>query len=644
MAMGITRKQLVLVCVLIFGTFVAVLNQTVVSPMLPKVMVEMSVDASTAQWLATGFTLVNAVMIPVTAFLMDKFSLRAIFCVSMSIFVAGSLLAGWGPTFGVLLAGRMVQAAGAGVLQPLVMTVLLRTFPVERRGTAMGIFGIVIAFAPAIGPTLAGFVVDTVGWRVLFYGIAVLAALVIVVSMFALEKSEATNPDAHLDVPSVILSCLGFGGLLYGLSSIGSSGSTVVSFAGLIVGAIALVFFFRRQLTLDEPMLNVRVLKNRRFLTATVIIMLVQGSLMAGAVLAPIFMQTDLRMSATESGVAMLPAAIIMGVMGLVSGRLFDKHGPRWLGIIGLALMTLSTVLFAFIDLSATFAYLMILYAVRMFGLALVNMPLNTWGMNALDDELISHGTALNNTFRQVAGSLGTALIVSISTAASTSQAGAMSPLDASVYGIDIAFAVAAAICFIGFIIVIVLVRDEPKGALPEEASASALEVTELIKAEPYALPSSATVLDAMRLLSDKKIGSVTVVDDQRKLAGFVSDGDIMRHLSRRDEVLTDPMSMITLVIGADAAGRGIYSRMGDLMQMNIMAIAKKPVISVEIGDNLKEVCQVLGAYHLKKIPVVDGTGTLVGLIDRSDEVRHFMAVCVDEAGLEEGRTPELSS
>lgn len=491
MAMGITRKQLVLVCVLIFGTFVAVLNQTVVSPMLPKVMVEMSVDASTAQWLATGFTLVNAVMIPVTAFLMDKFSLRAIFCVSMSIFVAGSLLAGWGPTFGVLLAGRMVQAAGAGVLQPLVMTVLLRTFPVERRGTAMGIFGIVIAFAPAIGPTLAGFVVDTVGWRVLFYGIAVLAALVIVVSMFALEKSEATNPDAHLDVPSVILSCLGFGGLLYGLSSIGSSGSTVVSFAGLIVGAIALVFFFRRQLTLDEPMLNVRVLKNRRFLTATVIIMLVQGSLMAGAVLVPIFMQTDLRMSATESGVAMLPAAIIMGVMGLVSGRLFDKHGPRWLGIIGLALMTLSTVLFAFIDLSATFAYLMILYAVRMFGLALVNMPLNTWGMNALDDELISHGTALNNTFRQVAGSLGTALIVSISTAASTSQAGAMSPLDASVYGIDIAFAVAAAICFIGFIIVIVLVRDEPKGALPEEASASALEVTELIKAEPYALPCS---------------------------------------------------------------------------------------------------------------------------------------------------------
>ena len=305
--MGLTRKQIVMLAVLVFGTFVTVLNQTVVAPALPSVMTEMSVDASMAQWLTTGFTLVNAIMIPITAFLTDRFTTKRLFLVSMVIFTLGSFLAGWGPSFVVLLLGRLVQAAGAGILMPLVMTVLMWTFPVDKRGTAMGV------------------IIDRYTWHDMFYIITALSAVVVLIGAFVLQKGGETKKDVTLDVPSVILSSLGFGGLLYGLSTIGSYGLRADAIAGTLVGAVALVFFFRRQLKMEKPMLQVRVLQNRKFLIATIIGMLVQGALLAAGILVPIYLQSLMGYSATVSGLVLLPGAIIMGAMGPIAGRLFDK-------------------------------------------------------------------------------------------------------------------------------------------------------------------------------------------------------------------------------------------------------------------------------------------------------------------------------
>lgn len=630
--MGLSRKQVVMVVVLIFGTFVAVLNQTVVTPMLPSVMEEMAVDASVAQWLTTGFTLVNAIMIPITAFFTDKYPVRRLFCIAMGVFVVGSLLSGWGPNFGILLAGRMVQAAGAGILQPLVMTVLLKTFPIERRGTAMGIFGIVIAFAPAVGPTIAGIVIDTLGWHVLFFAIALLAAIVVVTAMLTLDAGEAPNPNASLDVPSVILSCLGFGGLLYGLSSIGSYGVDVVDLAITLVGIVALAFFFRRQLRLDEPMLEVRVLKNRRFLISTIITMLVQASLMVGAVLLPIYMQDDLGMSATESGLVMLPAAIIMGIMGLVSGSIFDKRGPRAMSIVGLVIVTVSTLFFARLDLNATLAYLMVLYAVRMFGLSLVNMPINTWGMNALPTNLINHGTALGNTFRQVAGSFGTALLVSVSTAATNSQAGSVSDVEASIFGINVAFLVAAIICAVGLVLTIALVRGKAAGKEKRGIEGVSEEIANVIKPDVYTIPTSATVLDAMRMIIEKGIASVMIVDGEGRVTGVVSDGDIMRYLAQHDEYLTDPMSMITVVLKKSGDGRELGERFAELMKMNVSVVSRKSVLTLAADAGADELQRLMTTKHIKKVPVVDADKKLVGIIDRSDVMRYAMAQYVEQA------------
>lgn len=283
----------------------------------------------------------------------------------MGLFTVGSLLAGWSPAFAVLLAGRLIQAAGAGVLMPMVMTVLMRTFPAERRGSAMGMFGLVIAFAPAVGPTVAGLVIDHASYHFMFFAIAALSAIVIVISLFAVPKEPAKKSDAKLDKLSVVLSTVGFGCLLYGLSAVGSYGVSVDALAAALIGVVALVLFFRRQLKMDEPMLNVRVLSNRRFLIGTIIGMLVQGALLAAGVLMPIYLQSLLGYSATVSGLVILPGAVIMGAMGPIAGRLFDKHGPRVLSIIGTVGLAIFTFAFALLGDDTSVAYLTVYSTVR---------------------------------------------------------------------------------------------------------------------------------------------------------------------------------------------------------------------------------------------------------------------------------------
>ena len=358
--MKLTRKQWMMLAVLVLGAFVTVLNQTLVTPALPSIMVEMSVDQSTAQWLTTGFTLVNAIMIPITAFLQDRFSTRKLFVFSMSLFAVGTLLAAVGLNFPVLLGGRLVQAAGAGILMPVTMTVLMLVFPVDRRGSAMGIFGLVIAFAPAIGPTVAGFVIDQADWHILFYLIFALAIVIIIPSLFLVDdKAPANKGDSVLDPLSLALSTLGFGLMLYGFSALGSAGFTPVPLLTCALGIVGVVWFFIRQTRLPHPMLRVDVLKNRRFLVGTIIGMLVQGALLAAGILMPIYVQSLHGLSATVSGLVLMPGAILMGIMNPLAGKWFDRHGPRRMAIVGMSLLTLTTFAFAILNLTSSIIYIL---------------------------------------------------------------------------------------------------------------------------------------------------------------------------------------------------------------------------------------------------------------------------------------------
>lgn len=628
--MGLSRKQIMMLAVLMFGTFVTVLNQTVVTPALPSIMAEMSVDAATAQWLTTGFTLVNAIMIPITAYLTDRYSTRNLFVVAMGVFAVGTLIAAWGPSFPLLLAGRLMQAAGAGILMPMVMTVLLLTFPMEKRGTAMGIFGVVLAFAPAVGPTIAGVIIDNWNWHDMFFIIAALSVAIIIPSLIVIENKPGLNRDAVLDKPSVILSSLGFGSLLYGFSVLGSYGVDIPAIIATVVGIAALVFFFRRQLRMDTPMLQVRVLANRKFLVGTIIGMLVQASLLAAGILLPIYLQTLMGYSATVSGLMILPGAIIMGAMGPVAGRLFDKYGPRALSIVGMTGLTLTTFAFAFLSDSTSVAFICVLYTVRLFTLSLVNMPITTWAMNSLDNKLINHGNSVNNTFRQVAGSLGTALLISVTTMVTNSASQSTDPIHANMLGINMAFAVGGVFCIVGLVLAVAFVRKKPGEAAAADPGNTRRNVLEsIMKPDVYTLDSRATVIEAMKLLVEKRISATPLVNDQGVPVGFVSDGDIMRHLSKNNKIFVDPVVMI-MQTGHDNVE--FDEKLRNLMEMQVRDIATKGIISVDVHDDLSEVCRVLGENHLKKVPVLDDD-RLVGVINRSDITQYSMKSYLESEG-----------
>ena len=627
--MKLTRQQVTMIVVMIFGAFVAILNQTLITPALPSIMEETGVDASTAQWLTTGFTLVNAIMVPVTAYLTDRYKTRTLFSLSMVIFAIGSLLAGWSTSFPLLLVGRLLQAAGAGVSMPLVMTTLMLTFPSERRGSAMGIFGIVIAFAPAVGPSIAGVVIDVYNYHVLFYAIALLMVFVVIISFIFIDKSiGGRKPDASLDKLSVIMSTLGFGGLLYGLSTIGSYGISFQDVAIALAGLVILVFFFRRQLKLDEPMLQVRVLTNRKFLIGTIIGMLVQGSLLAASILMPIYLQTYMGYSATISGLVILPGAIVMGAMGLIAGRLFDKHGPRVLSLIGMTFLTLATLAFSFLGDSTGLVYLTILYTVRMLSMSLVNMPINTWAMNSLSDSLMNHGTSVNNTFRQVAGSLGTAILVSISTMVTNAMTqNGVDATHAGISGVDAAFFAGTILCLIGLIITIIFVKDKPGDAAATDSDNKHRSTLEsIMKRDVYTLPETATVYDAVKLFVEKHISAAPIENSEGHAIGFVSDGDVARVLAKRKTTFTDPVLFTQLT---SSSSDEFEDKARSIMEASALSIGTKRVLTVDIHSDLREVCRILGENHLKKIPITD-EGRLVGVINRSDIAHYSMTKYIE--------------
>lgn len=626
--LGLTKKQVVMLLVLVSGTFITILNQTLVTPALPSIMSDLSIDASSAQWLTTAFTLVNAIMIPITAYLTDRFSTKALFIVAMVAFIVGSLLAAWGPNFAILLAGRMIQACGAGVLMPMVMTVMLLTFPVDRRGFAMGLFGIIISFAPAIGPTIAGLIIDNADWHTLFFIVAALAAIDIVFAILTLHKGrEGDEETPKLDKLSVVLSTLGFGAVLYGFGAIGSYGISVMPFIPVVIGVVILVFFFRRQLQLENPMLQVRILSNRRFMASVIIGMIVNAAIMANGVLIPIYVQDLCGQSATTSAIVMLPGAVVMGVMGIVAGRLFDKHGPRVMGIVGTVLLTATTVALSVLTTSTSMLYLSIIVCLRSFAMSLINMPIGTWGLNALDNKVLNHGNAVSNTLRQVSGSLGTALVISVYSMVAASGTADLGQTEADMLGINVAFLVQAFICLAATVLVVVMVKDKATDVAQADPSGERRSIlTSLMKTDLYLLPANATVADAVNVFIEKGVSAVPLVDENMMVRGIISDGDVIRALSRRGKTYLDPIAMIA---ASEQDDPDFEHKLDSVMDMPASSIATLGVISIDEHASFDELCRVIGENHLKKVPVLSD-GRIVGVINRSDITLYAMKIYME--------------
>ncbi|MED2974733.1 DHA2 family efflux MFS transporter permease subunit [Fictibacillus sp. B-59209] len=400
--------------VLMLGAFIAILNQTFLNVAIPHIMNDLNVSANTVQWITTGYMLVNGVCIPITAYLIEKFGTRTLFITAMFLFTAGAVICSLSATFGMLMAGRVVQAAGAGIIMPLMMTVFLTVFPIEKRGQAMGTMGIAMLFAPAIGPTLSGYIVENYSWRLLFDIIIPFGVIDLIIA-FAWMKDVIKKSSPKFDFPGFLFSTFGFGFLLYGFSEAGNKGwtSTIV-LSSIIIGIVSLVAFTYRELTTDKPMLDLRVFKYDVFALTTVISMIINMAMFAAMILLPIYLQNIRGFTPFESGLLLLPGAIIMGIMSPISGAIFDRIGARPLAIVGLTITVITTWGFSHLSTDTTYGHILFLYVSRMFGMSFLMMTVMTAGMNQLPRYLNSHGTATSNTMRQVAGSLGTAFLVTV--------------------------------------------------------------------------------------------------------------------------------------------------------------------------------------------------------------------------------------
>lgn len=398
---------------LIAAGFFCMLSETVLNMALKSLMSQFSISANTVQWLSTGYMLIMGISIPISAFLSHTFTTRQLFLASVTIFVLGTIISGFAPFFTVLLIGRLIQAVGTGILIPTIVNTLIIINPIEKRGRALGIFNLVMFCAPAIGPTLSGLIVQSFSWRWLFFSIFPFSIIALIVGYVYIENvTELTKPS--IDIPSILLSTIGFGGFIYGVNNIGGS-STLRMATPIIIGCIALAIFVLRQINMKEPMLDMHPFKYPMFTIGIIHIIIMHMVNFSVMLILPMFLEGALGLSAFTAGLIMMPGGFINGIVSPISGHLYDKFGPKVLILPGFIISTVVFSIFSFtISLNITIPLIIALHCFSLIAVGMINTPSQTNSLNQLPPEYYPHGTAISNTLQQIAGAFGTSLFVAI--------------------------------------------------------------------------------------------------------------------------------------------------------------------------------------------------------------------------------------
>jgi MFS transporter, DHA2 family, lincomycin resistance protein len=476
-ASGVTTAHSRVIWLLLTAAFVAMLNETTMNVAIPFLIRDLGITAVSAQWLTTAFMLTMAVVIPITGFLLQRFTTRQVFITAMTLFSTGTLVAFLSPGFELLVVARVIQASGTAIMMPLLMTTIMTVVPPQHRGRMMGRVSIVMALAPAIGPTMSGLILQSLGWHWIF-GIVLPIALV---SLFVGARwihNLGETRTAPIDVASVILSALGFGGLVFGLSQIGgghggdpdaASTSLVSLIAALTIGALGLGAFIWRQIRLqrtDSALLDLRVFRSGAF-TLTVAQLGVMSLAFFGAItLLPLYLQTVLGKTPLETGLAVLPGSLVMGLAGPVIGRIYDRFGTQVLLVPGAVIVSATLWFYTTVGTETSFALLIVVQTVMMIGLALSFTPLFTASLGSLEPRFYSYGSAVVGTVQQVAGAAGIALLITVmsSVSAATGEG-----IEADATGTRTAFMIAAIISLplIAGAFVIRKPADQVEGSAP---------------------------------------------------------------------------------------------------------------------------------------------------------------------------------
>lgn len=438
------RNRLV-INLLLVATFVVILNETFIAVAIPRLMRDLNVTAGAVQWLTTVFLLTVSVVIPVTGFLLQRINTRPVFVLAMSLFTLGTLIAALASNLEVLVLARVIQASGTAIMFPLLMTTVMTLAPPETRGKTMGFISAVISVAPALGPTISGFILNYLSWRWMF--LLVLPISLAAMALGVRRIQNVTTPHhARIDGVSVVLSGFAFGGLVYGLSAIGvpATPGTLPAKIWIAVGAVFLAVFIWRQMALQKmgyPLLDLRTFESANFTVSVLLMAIMMMALFGTIILLPIYLQNVRGLSTLQTGLMLLPGGLLMGLLGPRVGRLYDRVGPIKLLVPGVIVVT--AVLWAMTLLgTATWpGYILAGHVVMSVGFALLFTPLFTVSLSSVKPNLYSHGSAIIGTIQQVAGAAGVALFVALMSVRSTTLAArGLPPVEALSGGIRSGF------------------------------------------------------------------------------------------------------------------------------------------------------------------------------------------------------------
>ncbi len=441
---NITDRKRTLIFINILITCIASsMLATALTTALPPIIKTFDISVTTGQWLTSGYSLAMGTMMPLTAFLITRFPTRKLYLSAIGCFILGLLLCAVAPNFQFMMLGRILQACGNGVLISMAQVILLTIYPDEKKGTIMGWYGLSIGAAPVIAPTIAGLLVDSVGWRMIFCIVIFIMLIALVFAIFVFDNVLETVI-TRFDLLSFILSALAFGGITLGIGNMGNG--AFVSFKILLplaVGCIASVFFVHRQLHLKEPFLELRVLKNKEYTLSLIGSMLLYFVMMGSSIIMPLYVQSIMGYSATLSGLVTLPGSLVMAIVSPFAGKIYDRIGIKKIFVAGALFMLISNIGMFFITMNTSVWVASIYNTIRCAAIGCLLMPLVTWGISGIKIELAAHGSALLTSLRTIAGAIGSAVFVGIMTTVTNSSLASYGAR-AQIHGLNVAFLVMA--------------------------------------------------------------------------------------------------------------------------------------------------------------------------------------------------------
>lgn len=456
------RKRTLIFINILISCIASSMLATALTTALPPILEDFQLSVAMGQWLTSGYSLAMGIMMPLTAFLITRFPTKNLYLTGIGLFVAGLVVCVAAADFPVMMAGRILQACGNGILTSMAQVVLLTIYPIEKKGTIMGWYGLSVGAAPVIAPTLAGALVDSFGWRMIFYVPIVIMIISFVYAVIVFDNVLETY-EQKFDIISFLLSAFAFGGITLGIGNVSSKGLSDVSvFVPLAVGIVASLFFVYRQLHMEQPFLELRTLKYRNYTLSVVGSMLLYLVMMGSSIIMPLYVQSIKGYSATVSGLVTLPGSLAMAIVSPFAGKIYDRLGMKKLFVAGAFFMLISNLGMVFLTMDMSVWLASFYNVIRCVAIGCLMMPLVTWGISGMTEDLTAHGTALLTSLRTIAGAIGSAVFVGIMTIASNQSAEKYGS-SAQIHGMNIAFAAMTIVTFILFLVAVFMVKTGKK-------------------------------------------------------------------------------------------------------------------------------------------------------------------------------------